>query len=68
MVSQTMISFKVDTSQLEEFDRTCSGLGIKRNKLLNFMVFYANRMFRDFDKFRIMNVYDRCFYSEFMGE
>ena len=67
MVSQTLISFKVDSSQLEEFDRICVGLGAKRNKLLNFLVWYANKMFHDTSKLNCMSVYERYKYFVFMN-
>lgn len=57
MVTQSMISFKVDSSELLKLDTLCASLGIKRNKMLNFLVFYANRMFSDSDKYAMIAAY-----------
>ena len=61
MVNQKLISFKCDTGQLEIFDRLCSSLGVKRNNLLNFLVFYANNQLKDSVKLNLLIAYSRAF-------
>lgn len=68
MVKQTLISFKCDSDQLEKLDHVCSGLGVKRNKLLNFLVFYGNLMLEDTKLLSLMSVYERVKYFEFMSK
>lgn len=57
MVTQKMISFKVNVDQLETFDDTCRLLGVKRNKLLNFLVYYANVNLSDPNKLALLISY-----------
>ena len=68
MVNQTLVSFKIDSRQLAELDRICNSLGVKRNKLLNFFVVYGNTILKDTEKLRMMSVYERCMYFEFMNK
>lgn len=68
MVSQILISFKIDDNQLKKLDIICSKLGVKRNKLLNFFVVYGNSMLSDTEKLRMMSVYERCMYLNFMNK
>lgn len=61
-INQTPISFKCDSSQLELFDDLCKQLGVKRNKLLNFLVVYANVCLNDPQKLFLLEQYSRvCF-------
>ena len=57
MVTQTLISFKCDRDSLGEFDSLCESLGVKRNKMLNFLVKYACLSLRDVDKLNLIRAY-----------
>lgn len=61
MITQTAISLKLDTDQLQLFDELCAKLGTKRNKMLNFLVFYANQQLKDVEKLNILRAYSGCF-------
>ena len=60
MVNQTLISFKCDSSQLELFDALCIKLGCKRNKLLNFLVSYANITLNEPNKLALLCAYNNA--------
>lgn len=62
MVTQKLISFKCDSDQLALFDDLCAGLAVKRNKMLNFLVNYANLTLSDPYKLNILRAYSSvCF-------
>lgn len=63
-VSQTPICFKVDTGQLVLFDELCNRLGVKRNKLLNFLVIYANVCLNDTTKLFLLEQYSKVCFDE----
>lgn len=61
MVTQTLISFKCDSDQLAQFDKLCCDLGCKRNKMLNFLVVYANSMLSDPYRLNLVRAYSSAF-------
>lgn len=67
MVKQTLISFKVDSDQLEKLDHWCELLGVKRNKLLNFLVVFGNNMFLPPQDVGMMHAYQDSL-SKFLVE
>lgn len=63
MVNQTLISFKVNSDNLQRFDLLCDSLGIKRNKMLNFLVEYCLYQMNDVSKFGILLAYSKALTS-----
>lgn len=57
MVTQSLITFKCDSDQLLLFDKLCLDLGVNRNRMLNFLVHYANLQFNDPVKFQLLRAY-----------
>ena len=67
MVTQKMISFKIDANQLDNLDRLCSETGVNRNKLLNFYVLHGNMMLQDVPRLALLSVYQasiNCFLDD----
>lgn len=60
MVTQKMISVKLDVSQLEKLDKTCVDLQINRNKFLNFLVCFANEMLKDSKNLALIHAYSQA--------
>lgn len=67
MVKQTLIAFKIDNDQLVKLDRWCELLGVSRNKMLNFLVFFGNNMFLPPEHIGMMHAYQDSL-SEFLVE
>lgn len=57
MVTQKLISLKLDINQLEQLDKTCRSLGINRNKFINFLVYYGNFMMKDSKNMALLSSY-----------
>lgn len=60
MVNQTLISFKCDSDNLQELDSLCDSLGVKRNKMLNFLVRYSIDNFKDYPNYLKILSLARC--------
>lgn len=64
MIKQKLISAKLDESQLQRFDDLCHDFGIKRNKMLNFLVSYANSQLSVWKQIEIMRAYAMVDFDE----
>ena len=64
-ISQTLISFKINSGNLIELDQLCSEYGVKRNKMLNVLVSIGLQNLKGHKRlFDLVSVYSKVVFSD----